>query len=176
MFEFRFRFVSLILAVLSLLSLPVNVVAQTAQFNYAQMTLGGGFSSPQGVAVDTAGNIYIAETGNNKIRKVTVATGVITTVAGNGVAGYYGDGASATSAYLDQPYGVAVDAGGIYIADTGNNVVRGVAASNGYIYGESQVIEVELLVECIMFRSWTEQLMPDAVKISLGGTAPATGG
>jgi hypothetical protein len=48
-------------------------------------------------------------------------------------------------------------------------------ASNGYLYGESQVIEVEMLVECLMFRSWTEPLMPDAVRVTLGGTPPAGG-
>ncbi len=87
-----------------------------------------------GVAVDTAGNIYIADTGNNVIRKVTVATGVITTVAGTGAAGYNGDAGPATLATLYQPYGVAVSAGGnIYIADTGNNVIRAVVATNGTI-------------------------------------------
>jgi sugar lactone lactonase YvrE len=88
-----------------------------------------------GVAVDAAGNLYIADTGNNAIREVSAATGIITTVAGNGYQSYYGDGGLATQAALDHPYGVAVDiAGNIYIADTGNNVVRGVAATNGYIY------------------------------------------
>ena len=116
----------------------ITTVAGTGNFGY---TGDGGQATSAtldvcfGVAVDTAGNIYIADTGNNVIRKVTVATGVITTVAGNGAAGYYGDAGPATSAYLNQPYGVAVDARGtIYIADFGNNVVRAVAASNSFIY------------------------------------------
>ena len=87
-----------------------------------------------GVAVDTAGNIYIADGGNNKIRKVTKSTGIITTVAGNGTAGYTGDGISAITAELKTPYGVAVDINGnIFIADYGNHRVRKVTASTGLI-------------------------------------------
>lgn len=55
---------------------------------------------PAGAAVDAAGNVYIADTNNHRIRKVTAATGVITTVAGTGVAGFLGDGGAATSARL----------------------------------------------------------------------------
>ena len=85
-----------------------------------------------GVAVDSAGNLYIADTGNSRIRKVSVANGTITTVAGNGTSGFTGDGSSATSAELNRPVGVAVDsAGNLYIADTGNNRIRKV--SNGVI-------------------------------------------
>ncbi len=87
-------------------------------------------NSPQGVAFDTAGNLYIADAGNNRIRKVS--NGVITTVAGNGTAGFSGDSGPATGAKLNGPTGVAVDAAGIlYIADTGNYRVRKV--SNGVI-------------------------------------------
>jgi uncharacterized protein (TIGR03437 family) len=79
---------------------------------------------PYGVAVDGAGNLYIADTGNERIRKVNTA-GIITTVAGKGTYGYSGDGGPATSAALYGPYGVAVDgAGNLYIADQGNNRIR----------------------------------------------------
>jgi trimeric autotransporter adhesin len=75
---------------------------------------------PTGVAVDSADNLYIADTGNNRIRKVTTA-GIISTVAGNGTPGSSGDGGLATAAQLDGPSGVAVDsAGNLYIADQGN--------------------------------------------------------
>ncbi len=87
---------------------------------------------PFGVAVDSAGNLYIAEFGNNRIRKVT-AGGTISTLAGNGVFGYSGDGGQATGAMLNGPQGVAVDTlGNVYIADTANNRVRQVAP-NGVI-------------------------------------------
>jgi uncharacterized protein (TIGR03437 family) len=79
--------------------------------------------SPQGVAVDSSGNLYIADSGNNRIRKVS--GGKITTVAGNGTAGSSGDNGSPTSAKLNYPVAVAVDAAGnLYIADTGNNRIR----------------------------------------------------
>src|ERR1019366_9435978 len=78
---------------------------------------------PVGVAVDTSGNLYIADNGNNVVRKV--AGGMITTVAGTGVPSYSGDGGLATSAKLNQPWGVVVDANGnLYISDSGNSVVR----------------------------------------------------
>ena len=91
-------------------------------------------NSPHNVAIDAAGNIYIADMSNNRIRKVTASTGVITTVAGNGTPGYSGDGSAATSAELHAPAGVAVDAAdNIYIADGGNNLIRKVAVSTGNI-------------------------------------------
>ena len=78
---------------------------------------------------DTAGNLYIADTGNDVIRKVTT-TGTITTIAGNGAAGYTGDNGPAASATLNSPYGVNIDsAGNVYIADSKNNVVRMVTAA-----------------------------------------------
>jgi uncharacterized protein (TIGR03437 family) len=78
---------------------------------------------PSGIAVDSAGNLYIADTGNNAVRQVS--NGVITTVAGNGTGGYSGDNAPATGSQLSGPYGVAVDpTGNLYITDTGNNRVR----------------------------------------------------
>jgi uncharacterized protein (TIGR03437 family) len=81
---------------------------------------------PQGSAVDSAGNIYIADEGNSRVRKVS--GGIITTVAGNGNAGFSGDGGPATSASLDQPNGVAVDsAGNLYIADRNNFRIRKVS-------------------------------------------------
>jgi sugar lactone lactonase YvrE len=89
---------------------------------------------PTGVHVDGAGNIFIADLNNNRIREVAAATGIIQTVAGNGTSGYLGDGGPATQAYLNYPAGVFVDgAGDIFIADWANNVVREVAAATGTI-------------------------------------------
>jgi uncharacterized protein (TIGR03437 family) len=84
-------------------------------------------SYPAGLALDAAGNLYIADTGNSRIRKVSSA-GIITTAAGSGRPGYSGDGGSAVSADLNYPNGVAVDtAGDLFIADTGNDAVREVS-------------------------------------------------
>ena len=103
---------------------------------------------PQGVAVDGAGNILIADRLNNRIRVVAVGTGTfygkkmkagdIYTVAGTGGEGYSGDGVPATSAELDGPIGVAVDgAGNLVIADNSNERVRVVAAHAGTFYGQA---------------------------------------
>jgi len=81
-------------------------------------------NQPTGIAVDTTGNVYIADAGNNRIRKVNTS-GIITTVAGYGTAGYSGDGGAATAAELNNPYGVAVDIlGNVFIADKGNSAIR----------------------------------------------------
>ena len=89
---------------------------------------------PWAVAVDAVGNIYFTDTDNQRIRKVAVSTGIITTVAGIGTPGYSGDGGPATSAELNSPFGIAVDAAGnIYFADYFNNRVRKVTASTGDI-------------------------------------------
>ena len=76
------------------------------------------------VALDASGNMYIADRGNNRVRKVD-ANGIITTVAGCGIIGHSGDGGAATNADLNFPAGVALDAlGNMYIADSGNNRIR----------------------------------------------------
>jgi uncharacterized protein (TIGR03437 family) len=85
--------------------------------------------NPNGLAIDSAGNLYIADSDNHVIRKVTASTGIITTVAGNGSPtspfNPLGDGGPATVASLDEPKGVAVDSDGyIYIADTDNCLIR----------------------------------------------------
>ncbi|MGH9889140.1 MAG: hypothetical protein ACREBE_26640, partial [bacterium] len=86
-------------------------------------------SAPAGVAVDAAGNIYIADTGNNRIRKVN-ASGVISTIAGSGTAGFSGDGGPALLAQLNGPLGLAVDANAnLYIADEANSRIRKVDAA-----------------------------------------------
>lgn len=83
--------------------------------------------TPFGLAVDTAGNLYIADASQHNIRKVS-KTGIISTVAGIDIAGYFGDGGMATDAKLDSPRSVAVDRkGNIYVTDFNNNVIRKIA-------------------------------------------------
>jgi sugar lactone lactonase YvrE len=113
---------------------PLYCALQTDSVGDGCAATSAALSYSQGVAVDSAGNIYIADSNNNRIRKVTVSTGVITTVAGNGTSGFSGDGGAATSAELNYPGGVAVDsAGNIYIADSNNGLIRKVTASTGVI-------------------------------------------
>jgi trimeric autotransporter adhesin len=84
-------------------------------------------SLPFGIDVDAAGNIYISDTFNHRVRKVSL-DGSITTIAGTGTAGFSGDGGPATTAKLDYPFGVAVDgAGNLYIADSYNYRIRRVS-------------------------------------------------
>ena len=89
-------------------------------------------AQPYGVAVDIAGNVYIADTRNHRIRKVAAGSGVITTVAGSVIAGFSGDGGAATAARLNFPTGVAVNAAGdLFVADANNDRIRKI--SNGVI-------------------------------------------
>jgi hypothetical protein len=88
-------------------------------------------SSPQGVAFDTAGNLYIADTANNVVRMVAAGSGTITTIAGTGTAGYNGDGVAATAAQLNSPWDIVLASdGSLYIADLNNNRVRRVASGS----------------------------------------------
>jgi len=87
-------------------------------------------NSPSGVALDSVGDLYIGDSSNNRVRRVDHITGLISTVAGNGAAGFSGDGGPTTSAMLDGPMGVAIDRkGSLYIADTFNSRLRAVNSS-----------------------------------------------
>ena len=97
-------------------------------------------NQPTGVVVDGSGNVYIADSWNHRIRKVS--SGNINTIAGNGVLSYSGDGGPATSAQMNGPLGVAIDqSGNLYIADSGNAAVRHVTPT-GLIstYGNDPVV------------------------------------
>ena len=108
----------------------ITTVAGNGAFGYSGdggAATGAQLAQPSGVAVDRSGNIYIADTGNSSIRKVSPA-GTISTVAGTGISGYSGDGGPATSAQMNLPNGIAVDvAGNLYIADSNNHSIRKVA-------------------------------------------------
>lgn len=95
-------------------------------------------NTPQAIALDGAGNLYIADSGNNRVRRVGLG-GIVTTVAGTGVSGYSGDGAAAVNSQINNPTGLAFDANGnLYIADNGNNAIRRITA-NGLIATVAQI-------------------------------------
>jgi trimeric autotransporter adhesin len=105
----------------------INNVAGTGNQGYNGdniPALSADLSNPAGVAV-RGYYLYIADSGNSRIRQVDLSTGIITTVAGTGVAGYNGDGGTATQIQLNMPSGLCVDtSGNLYISDTANDVVR----------------------------------------------------
>jgi trimeric autotransporter adhesin len=109
----------------------IATVAGSA-LNDGDLATNATINSANGIAFDSAGNLYIADSSNNRIRKVDT-NGVITTVAGDGVPGYSGDGGAATNASLKQPYDIASDAwGNLFIADSYNQRIRKVD-TNGII-------------------------------------------
>lgn len=122
-------------------------------------------SGPLGLAVDPNGNLYVADTGNNVVRRIS-ANGTISTVAGNGVAGFTADGIQATVSSLNEPEGLAVDrTGNLYIADTVNNRVRMVspAGAIGTVAGTG--------LSAVYGPIWDET----GVSTTTGDGGPATG-
>jgi sugar lactone lactonase YvrE len=90
------------------------------------------FLSVRGLAVDAAGNLFIADYGNNRIRKVDPATGIISTIAGNGTRGFEGDGGPAVQAQLPSPSALAVDAkGDLFIVEDGTGLIRKLTFNSG---------------------------------------------
>ncbi len=123
-------------------TLAVPGVAQTAGFieHFAGGSNGDGGPGtsaaldPEGSAVDQAGNIYTADSKNNRVRRIDANTGVITTIAGSGEIGYSGDGGLATDATFDFPTDVEFDgSGNLFIADRGNHVIRRIDNASGVI-------------------------------------------
>jgi len=129
----------------------VTTFAGSTTSGYSDGTgTGAQFNSPQGIAVDAQGNVYVSDTFNNAIRKITPA-GVVTTIAGTGIAGYTDGPAAAAQFYA--PQGLAVDTkGDVFVADYGNNVIREITPAGmvstfagngtaGYVNGAATVAE-----------------------------------
>ena len=121
--------VLLLAAICSAQSYVITTVAGTTSVGDGGPATEAQLLGSVGVAVDAEGNVYVADTSIHRIRKIDTS-GTITTIAGDGVSGFSGDGGPAAEARISTPFAVAVDSGGnIYIADTGNNRLRKVDTS-----------------------------------------------
>jgi sugar lactone lactonase YvrE len=132
----------------------------------------GVLNGPSAVALDTNGNLYIADTNNNRIEKVAATSGAVSTVAGSasGSSGSSGGDGVATSALLDQPQGVAVDpSGDLFIADTENNRIEEVPASTGTQWG------VSIRVVLVRFGKKTFSLYWKKVSLPIPRAGPRSG-
>ena len=115
----------------------ISTVAGTGVSSYSGdngAATSAALNKPSGISIDSNGNIYIGDYSNHRVRKVTVSTGIITTVAGTGTNGYNGDNIAATSASLSNPHGVTLDSyGNLYVSDRYNHRIRKVTVSTGTI-------------------------------------------
>lgn len=112
----------------------INTIAGNGLIGDFGSATAASFKDVWNVGVDASGNVYVADAGNNRIRKIDAITGIISTIAGNGNNAYKGDGGLATSASLNYPTDVFIaPSGNIYIADAGNYVIRKINGSTGII-------------------------------------------
>ena len=115
----------------------INTVAGDTEWIYRADGVAATAASiflPAGITEDAAGNLYISDTNNNRVRRVDAQTGLISTIAGTGTPAFSGDGGAATSAEVSLPGGILLDgAGDVYFADTGNQCVRRIDAFSGVI-------------------------------------------
>ncbi len=166
----------------------INTIAGDPRGLGSRMATSTYLGSPQGVAVDSMGNFYIADSALNQIYKVT-ADGIIVTVAGNGQRGFAGDGGPAASATLSFPEGLALDAAGnIFVADAGNVRIRKVSAGTGcdnYLSGTDVLFieptanfsaaggKITISVYAGPSCTWSISGLPDWITVS--GTSAGTG-
>jgi hypothetical protein len=121
----------------TLTSGTITTIAGTGTQGYSGDTgpaTSAAIDSPTGLATDTLGNLYLADTHNHRIRKITAATGAITTIAGTGAPGASADAIIATASQLGLPQGLTIDThGNLYLADTANHRIRKIDATTGLI-------------------------------------------
>ena len=115
----------------------VSTIAGTGELGYSGdgvLAKNAKLNSPTGLALDGKGNLFISDSGNERVRKVDLTTGIISTVAGNGITGFSGDGDLAIKSELSNPLGLAVDdQGDLFISDRNNNRIRKINMSTGII-------------------------------------------
>jgi hypothetical protein len=157
-------------------------------------------NNPAHLALDAAGNLYFADSGNNRVRKIAAGTNIITTIAGTGSAGFSGDAGPANAAQLNDPEGIGVDdAGDVFIADSGNKRIRKVSGSTGLMstvvgpqatgcggFAASLGSPVSVVANAagdVLYiaddggnRIWKADLHPNPVAPTLTSIAPPTGG
>jgi sugar lactone lactonase YvrE len=118
-------------------SSTIERIAGNGEFNFSGdngPAQNASFNQPNGLAVDSSGNIFIADSGNNRVRRIDAATNIITTIAGTGTAGFSGDNGQARNAQISFPTALAFDQqGNLYIGDSDNRRVRRVDARTGII-------------------------------------------
>ncbi len=131
-----------------------------------------------GLAVDSAGNVYFTDNQNNRVRKITAATGLISTVAGTYNFGYAGDGGPATSAQLNYPLGLTLDnAGNLYLSEANNNVIREISANPPQLthYAATPVFSVAPGTYFVAQTVALSDVTPGAtIYYTLDGTTPTT--
>jgi len=133
-------------------------------------------SQPAGVAVDSSGNVYIADYGNYTVRQVNTK-GIITTFAGTGAPGYSGDGGPANKAALAQPYALAIDpSGNIYISDLGNNNIRQITTDGNIHTIASNVTADSIAVDAAGSIYFSDSVTNTIMKILSDGTQFAIAG
>jgi uncharacterized protein (TIGR03437 family) len=132
-----------------------------------------GIDNPQGVAVDAAGNLYIADSGDSRIRMVTPG-GTISTIAGNGSAGYAGDGGPANDAEMNQPWGIAIGkSGAIYVGDHLNGAVRLLTPTSS-VTGKPPAVNAGGVVSASAFGEFTSAAPGSWIEIYGSNLAPDT--
>jgi uncharacterized protein (TIGR03437 family) len=158
----------------------ISTFAGNGTFGYAGdggLATSAAMMLPAGVAVDAAGNVYIADYGNSTVRKVD-SKGNITTLAGTGVWGFSGDGGPANKASLAAPYSVAIDpAGNIYVSDLGNTNIRKITTDGNIHTIVSNISAGNIAVDSAgsiyfpdYFTATVQKIFPNGTQFTIAGT------
>ena len=160
---------------LSASGITITTIAGSGSYGFSGdggLATASSLNNPSDVAVDASGNLFIADSYNNRVR-VVLPGGTITTVAGNGELGFSGDGGPATSAELSGPEGVALDASGnLFIADSGNGRIRKVALAASPSFSVFTVSPANLSFSLFGGSSSTQQISLTSPEATLAADPP----